>query len=281
MAHPLAAEPVEHEGQGHEPRPGRHLCDIGHPEPVRRVRLERAFHPVRGRTMARLPARGARAPTPAHPRPPRLTHQPSDPFAPDPAPPGRQARRVPEAPRRRPQTPREWSGPRRATPRHASPVATPRVVPAGGDTQHPAHRGHPMMSLIRPHELEDLPGTEPVSRANQAAAFFVSRALREADGSPDEAAASPHAPPSSDRLHEPSRRDPPDVPSGGSPARNTRTHERVPRACGPCEPTRPFDAGTPARRGDGFSTCRHLLRTVFRCPPNRGNSSPCPDWSRG
>ena len=53
------------------------------------------------------------------------------------------------------------------------------TVPAGGDAQHSAHRGHPMMGLIRLHELEDLPGIVPVSRANQAAAFFnISRSSR-------------------------------------------------------------------------------------------------------
>ena len=59
------------------------------------------------------------------------------------------------------------------------PRASPRVVPAGGDAQHPAHRGHPMMGLIRLHELEDFARTEPVSRANQAVAFAsISRSSR-------------------------------------------------------------------------------------------------------
>ena len=58
-----------------------------------------------------------------------------------------------------------------------TPTASPRVVPAGGDAQHSAHRGHPMMGLIRLHELEDLSGIVPVSRANQAAAFFNILAL--------------------------------------------------------------------------------------------------------
>jgi hypothetical protein len=48
----------------------------------------------------------------------------------------------------------------------------PRVVAAGGDTQHAAHRGDAMLGLVSPHELESFGGIEPVSRANQAAAFF-------------------------------------------------------------------------------------------------------------
>src|SRR5579863_2253543 len=42
---------------------------------------------------------------------------------------------------------------------------------AGGDGQHPAHRGNCIHGLIRVHEVERRDGTEPVSVANQAAAF--------------------------------------------------------------------------------------------------------------
>src|SRR5208282_5126175 len=56
---------------------------------------------------------------------------------------------------------------------------TPRIVAAGGDSQHPAHRGNPVHGLIRTHELERRDGTEPVSVANQAAAFDkISRSSR-------------------------------------------------------------------------------------------------------
>ncbi len=66
-----------------------------------------------------------------------------------------------------------------APPTIRPPSPSPRVVPAGGDAQHPAYRSHPMFGLIRLHEFEDLPGTVPVSRANQAAAFFrISRSSR-------------------------------------------------------------------------------------------------------
>ena len=58
-------------------------------------------------------------------------------------------------------------------------AAQPSVISAAGDPQHPAHRRHTVIGLVRLHELEDLPGTVTVSRANQAAAFFrISRSSR-------------------------------------------------------------------------------------------------------
>ena len=47
----------------------------------------------------------------------------------------------------------------------------PRVVPAGGDLQHPAHARNRILGLMRSYELVDPDGIESVSRANQAAAF--------------------------------------------------------------------------------------------------------------
>jgi len=58
------------------------------------------------------------------------------------------------------------------------PSASPRVVPAGGDIQQSAHRGHGVCGLVLLHELESFGGTELVSRANQAAAFDkISRSI--------------------------------------------------------------------------------------------------------
>src|SRR5713101_4556970 len=55
----------------------------------------------------------------------------------------------------------------------------PRIVAAGGDSQYSAHRGNPVNGLIRVHQLERRDGTEPVSVANQAAAFAsISRSSR-------------------------------------------------------------------------------------------------------
>ena len=57
--------------------------------------------------------------------------------------------------------------------------AAPRVIAAGGDLQQPAHHGNRIHGLVGSHELEDPDGTEPVSRANQAAAFArISRSWR-------------------------------------------------------------------------------------------------------
>ena len=56
------------------------------------------------------------------------------------------------------------------------PMSASQVEPTsamcGGDSQYPAHRSHLVQRLIRSHEFEDLGGIEPVSRANQGAAFF-------------------------------------------------------------------------------------------------------------
>ncbi len=55
----------------------------------------------------------------------------------------------------------------------------PRVVPAGGDLQHPAHARNRILGLMRSYELVDPDGIESVSRANQAAAFDrISRSMR-------------------------------------------------------------------------------------------------------
>src|SRR5208337_670918 len=55
--------------------------------------------------------------------------------------------------------------------RRGRPPAPP-VEAAGGDSQYPAHRGHPVHGLIRPHEPERRDGVALISCANQAAAFF-------------------------------------------------------------------------------------------------------------
>src|SRR5229473_2717307 len=67
----------------------------------------------------------------------------------------------------------------RAALSHRGRPLTPRIVAGGGDSEYPAHRGNPVYGLIRVHELERRDGTEPVSVANQAAAFdSISRSLR-------------------------------------------------------------------------------------------------------
>src|ERR1700674_1862221 len=65
-----------------------------------------------------------------------------------------------------------------ARPRRGSPFL-PGVVATGRDFQYAAHGGDPVAGLIRVHELERRDGTEPVSVANQAAAFdSISRSSR-------------------------------------------------------------------------------------------------------
>ena len=219
--------------------------------------------------MVAIHARGARAPAPADPDQARLSHQPSNAFTAHPTSAFHQLGVYPRHP----------VGPSRIvvdTANHCSqllvasgttrrPTASPRVVPAGGDAQHSAHRGHPMMGLVRLHELEDLPGIVPVSRANQAAAFLniclpsadkkiAIRALREAGGSRGEAAAAPRVLNSSNRPHDGPRPGQLDAPSCKSPGQSTRILGLAHRACDPFEPTRPSGADTPARTVDGFST---------------------------
>ena len=174
-SHHPAAEHVEHYRQIHEPRQGRHLGDIGHLDAVRRLGLELAFDPVRRRTITRVHARGGH--TPARPASRirratrlRLTGRPLSPeLGVDPRRPVGPLRALVDGLDRAPQLLRTIR----------TPTASPRVVSAGGDAQPTAHRGHPMMGLVRLHELKDLPGTEPVTCANQAAAFFkISRSSR-------------------------------------------------------------------------------------------------------
>lgn len=56
LLHDVAAEHVEHHGQEHEP-PGRHVGDVGRPEPVGRFGFEASFEQVRHRPSVRLRAR--------------------------------------------------------------------------------------------------------------------------------------------------------------------------------------------------------------------------------
>ena len=243
--------------------------------------------------MACIHTRGACAPAPTHPRQAHLTHQPGHPLTAHPTSPGHQFGMNPRHPVGAPRLLVDGAD---RTAQHLvalrtmrAPTAPPRVVPAGGDTQHPAHRGHRMFGLVRPHEPEDLPGTVPVSRANQTAACFkiclpsadkkiVIRAPREAGDSPDVAGEAPQPRCSSNRPHDALRLDRSDVPNCGSSEHSTRT--RVPALLPSVLHglTRPSGAGTPARTANEFSTWEHLLCTVLRCPQKRVNSTravPC------
>ena len=154
------------------------------------------------------------------------------------------------------------------------PRPSPRVVPAGGDAQHSAHRGHPMMGLIRLHELEDLSGIVPVSRANQAAAFFnISRSSRSWRFSRRSRRTS-----SSSKLVRPSSRRPSSRSAWRTQLRIADAEHSNSRASSPgARPVRtratrtPSGAGTPAHTAVVSSTSGHLLCAMFRCPPNRIN----------
>ena len=61
----------------------------------------------------------------------------------------------------------------------------PRVIATGGDLQDAAQRSHRIVGLIPLHEFQPFDGIDPVSRANQAAAFDkISRAAPASCASP-------------------------------------------------------------------------------------------------
>src|SRR5208282_2318458 len=188
-AHHFAAERVKHHRQIQKAGPGRNIGDVGNPQPVRTRRAEITFDQVWRGPRGAIPGRGGDPLAAAHPINARRLHQPRDPLA-------------PELHSRRRQlgvNARCAVGPARpfmdrldaqaqlriaARPRRLRPF-TPPMVAAGGDSQDPAHGGNPIGGLIRAHELERRDGTEPVSVANQAAAFDnISRSSRNTRFSP-------------------------------------------------------------------------------------------------
>jgi hypothetical protein len=164
------APSVEDHGQVQEAGPRRDVGDVGDPELVGAWRAEVAVDQIGSGSCVSIASGRLRALAAAHSGQAHGPHEPSD----------RRDRR--DAPRL------AWTrrsvGPTRvdhaiclsAASAVARPTrgAGPRVVPAGGDAQHAALRGDRMRGLMAPHELESLDGIEPVSRANQAAAFSTS-----------------------------------------------------------------------------------------------------------
>ena len=131
----------------------------------------------------RVPAGGVKLPATTDALQALRSHQSSHPLATDSGPLRRRARHG-CAERRRSlaiagESTRSWHSVPHPLAIASRRTLSPRVVAAGGDVQHSAHRGDRVGGLIRSHELEDFSGTEPVSRANQAAAFArISRSCR-------------------------------------------------------------------------------------------------------
>src|SRR5690625_4477977 len=70
-------------------------------------------------------------------------------------------------------------------------TAAPGIVAAPGDAKYTAHHRSWIDSLVCSYELEDSGGSEPLSRANQAAAFLISLSLGGESCSHAEAASVP------------------------------------------------------------------------------------------
>jgi hypothetical protein len=176
------AEGVEHDGEIDKACPGRNVGDVGDPQPIRRFRREVPLNQV-GRLAATLLDRGGDEPAPTHSGKTGLRHQSRNTLAANAnalgGELGMHPRRAVGAARscvrgtdRRDQH-RVCLGTLRRTPLH------PRMIAAGGDTQHAAHRGDWIVGLVIAHEPEPFGGIAFVSRANQAAAFErISRSSR-------------------------------------------------------------------------------------------------------
>src|SRR5271170_7409081 len=182
-AHDPAAEGVEHDREIQESRPGRDVGDVSHPQAIRSGCDEVTIDQIGRWTCMAVTHCGGYPLAPAHTDQACRVHQPRYALAPHldalSLEFGVDARRA--------------IGPARVLMNRSHPRAefrvrpgarrrrplTPRVVPAGGDFQHPTHPRNPVHGLIRAHEFERRDGTEPVSVANQAAAFdSISRSSR-------------------------------------------------------------------------------------------------------
>jgi hypothetical protein len=162
-------------------------------------------------------------------------------------------------------------------PSATQPTLAPRVVPAGGDAQHPAHPGHPMMSPLLLHEAKRLYGLDSVSRAKKAAACprgphevpptswggSGSPALPAGSGSPAAAAVTPPAPRSQARRYEAPRPAPPASPTCSGSPRRSQAPGRSARWAGPSSgPAELLPPGIPGVRGSAPRHCGLLSEAV-------------------
>src|SRR5208283_1067801 len=181
--HDPAAEHVEHHREVEEPGPGWDVGDVGHPQAVGLRREEVALDQIGGRARVAIAHGGVNPLAPAGADQTGPFQQPRHSLTPyfnalcselgvDP---WRTIGRMRALMNRTHANAQLRVG---AAARRRRPLP-PCMVAAGGDTQHPAHRCDPITGLIRTHELERRDGTEPVSVANQDAAFDkISRSSR-------------------------------------------------------------------------------------------------------
>jgi len=171
----LPAEHVQNDREVQKARPRRDVRDVGDPQAVRSLRFEPSIDQIGCGPPVGVPLRRRHELAPVDATEAGTPHQPGNPLPRDShtllskllvdprtsvGPPRRLVGRpdlaqqyfVPPSPLRR--TPLE-----------------PRVVPARGDLEYAAQRGHLVFCPVRAHELEDPDGSFPVSRANQAVAF--------------------------------------------------------------------------------------------------------------
>ena len=82
-SHHAAAPDVEDDREVEKPRPGGHVRDVGHPEPVGALRLEVALDEIGRGLGRRVPRRGEDGRAPAHPLHARGAHEARHPLAAD------------------------------------------------------------------------------------------------------------------------------------------------------------------------------------------------------
>ena len=163
-------------------------------------------------------------------------------------------------------------------------TVSPRVEPARGDAEHAGHRGDAVEGLIRSHELERFPGTEPVSRANQAAALasfclpsadnkIAICALRAVGGSHDEGGEAPRTRHSSAHRRGDLRPERLGGPSYGWSGPSTRTRGRALESRAPSEPAPPSGGETQADTAGVFVASWIPPPQRVRYPRKRVNST--------
>jgi len=166
-AHHAAAAHVEDHGHVEEARPGGHVGDVGDPELIDRRGHEVAPHEIRGRSHAASPSGGHREAAAVDAGEAELAHQTSTPL-------GRAAHPtsvelgmdpghavcMPAVLMHRGDELLEHLVLERMRRRRA---LSPRPEAAGGNAQHAAEGGDPMLHLLSLHELEPRYRLEPVS----------------------------------------------------------------------------------------------------------------------